>query len=344
MNAAKERGVVMKNHKLKYLLLVITGITLGVTIFGCGRVDAPNPWTTYPGGYVTDLAFDSTGSLWVAARGYTAGSATCGIKKYNGTKWDNYSVADGFPTVGIWSIAVDADDKVWVGADDGVLKFNDFTSRSWEWVGLRGKNIRAILVDPSGNKWFGSDAGLVKYDGANWTTYTATSDGLANDSIECMFLDHNGNIWIGTNGGGVSRFDRVSNWKTFTSAQGLINNWPETIVEDNANNIWVGYTSYGGIENQISKYDGSIWTSYGSGEGYGGRGVTFSSALDKKGNLWFGTDRGVYKYDGTAFTHFWLDETDHTSGANLAWAAVVDSNNNKWFGVSGDYIFRYSGD
>ncbi len=60
---------------------------------------------------------------------------------------------------------------------------------------------------------------------------------------------------------------------------------------------------------------------------------------DKSGNLWFGTDGGVSKYDGKSFTTF----TDKEGLANnTVWSILEDKSGNLWFGTDGG-VSKYDG-
>jgi ligand-binding sensor domain-containing protein len=73
------------------------------------------------------------------------------------------------------------------------------------------------------------------------------------------------------------------------------------------------------------------WTSYNTSNS----GLVYNRvnaiAIDATGNKWFGTWRGVSKFDGTNWT------TYNTSNSGLAvngvMAIAVDDSNNKWFGT-----------
>ena len=61
---------------------------------------------------------------------------------------------------------------------------------------------------------------------------------------------------------------------------------------------------------------------------------------DKSGNLWFGTDGGVSKYDGKSFTTF----TDKEGLANnTVWSILEDKSGNLWFGTDGGGVSKYDG-
>ncbi len=62
---------------------------------------------------------------------------------------------------------------------------------------------------------------------------------------------------------------------------------------------------------------------------------------DKNGNLWFGTDGGVSKYDGELFTHFTVKEG---LSNNRVKSILEDKDGNIWFGTNGGGVSRYNGE
>jgi ligand-binding sensor domain-containing protein/signal transduction histidine kinase len=61
---------------------------------------------------------------------------------------------------------------------------------------------------------------------------------------------------------------------------------------------------------------------------------------DRAGNLWFGADDGVSKYDGQSFTHF---TTAEGLSGNFIWSILEDRAGNIWFGTSTGGVSRYDG-
>ncbi|MEI7980940.1 MAG: two-component regulator propeller domain-containing protein [Bacteroidota bacterium] len=62
---------------------------------------------------------------------------------------------------------------------------------------------------------------------------------------------------------------------------------------------------------------------------------------DKKGNIWFGTDGGVSKYDGKWFIHYTEKEG---LGDNYIRSILEDKTGNLWFGTLGNGVSRLSRD
>ena len=61
---------------------------------------------------------------------------------------------------------------------------------------------------------------------------------------------------------------------------------------------------------------------------------------DSRGNIWFGTDNGLSRYDGQSFAHFTEKEGMVIQGVH---SILEDSKNNLWFGSLDGWVTRYDG-
>ena len=63
-------------------------------------------------------------------------------------------------------------------------------------------------------------------------------------------------------------------------------------------------------------------------------------AIDNSGAIWFGTDKGVFEFDGKEWIYY-KNITHHycTKVVSIA----IDSYGNKWFGVSGGGVAKFDG-
>ena len=84
-------------------------------------------------------------------------------------------------------------------------------------------------------------------------------------------------------------------WEHFTIRDGLPDMKIECIYEDSQGLVWVG-THEGGL----ACYDGHRFTTYSSEDWLAGNGV-FSAIEDDSGYMWFGTNRGLSRFDGGEF-------------------------------------------
>jgi ligand-binding sensor domain-containing protein/signal transduction histidine kinase len=105
-----------------------------------------------------------------------------------------------------------------------------------------------MMQDSRGFIWFGTMYGLVRYDGSDYKIFKHDPDipgSISFDDIISIHEDSYGNIWIGTWGGGLNKYDPLSN--SFThNFDALSDNIIWKISEDNKGNLWL-VTEYGGI-------------------------------------------------------------------------------------------------
>lgn len=164
-------------------------------------------------------------------------------------------------------------------------------------------------------------------------------------NVHCIIQDKKGNFWFGTTGEGVYRYDGKE-FTQFTEKDGLSNNKVWSILEDTDGNIWFG------TDDGISQYNGKTISkvpytmagpgSLGADTSQSGKSAVYSIMQDKSSIIWFGTDSGIYCYNGKTFSNF-LDNAAIANKSNLTLRSVQcifeDKNGNLWFG-SGPMAFE----
>ncbi|HEX2910697.1 MAG TPA: two-component regulator propeller domain-containing protein [Chloroflexia bacterium] len=121
-------------------------------------------------------------------------------------------------------------------------------------TGLANNHVEAILQDSRGFMWFGTLEGLVRYDGYRYVTYKNNPDepdSLSNDGILSLAEDHQGMIWVATRGGGLNRFNPLTERFTryspdTTNPDSISNVFVNSLNIDRAGNVWIG-TDNGGL-------------------------------------------------------------------------------------------------
>lgn len=191
--------------------------------------------------------------------------------------------------------------------NEAVVKQQSFTSKNIKLTKTLGtdryQNVHFIMQDRNDNIWFGTTGeGVYLYDGKKFTQFTE-KDGLSNNKVWSILEDKSGNIWFAT-GNGVSRYDGKT-----------ISKIPFTMTFAN------------GLGAATTPPDiNSVW----------------SMIEDKNGIIWFGTDNGVYCYNGKTFSNF-VDNPNITNISSLTLKSVQcmfeDKNGNIWFG-SGPMAFE----
>ena len=171
----------------------------------------------------------------------------------------------------------------------------------------------------------------------------------AADNVHCGLQDKAGNLWFGTTGDGVYRYDGKS-FTNFTTKDGLDTNQILSILEDKIGNIWFG------SRKGICRFDGktitkipipvinhnNFYSSVSSNDDPFAKNAVWSIMQDKIGTLWFGTDEGVYCFNGKIFTRFLNNSTIiNQSGITLksVQSMLEDTKGNIWFG-SGPMAFE----
>jgi|GEM_PF-596519 len=251
--------------------------------------------------WVYASAMDSTGGLWFGTLE--------GLNFYDGHTFTKISATQMGIQSAVWALAIAPDGSLWIGtADDGLLKykngsFRQYTTRD----GLIGNTIIRLFVDHAGILWIGTYNGMSRFDGKHFDSVTM-EDGLPNKEVGAILEHPDGGLWIGTYGGGVSHFAQEQpaekpKFITYTRDNGLTDNHVLSMVLDVRNQLWV--CTNDGLNRITEQADGVHFTRYGPSRGFVGRECTEGSAFgDHRGNLWFGTVRGLYRY---------VPEHDHPS-------------------------------
>ncbi len=165
--------------------------------------------------------------------------------------------------------------------------------------------------------------------------------------------DKSGNIWFGSYGEGVFKYDGKV-FINYTTNEGLNSNTTYSIVEDKMGKIWVstnkGINCFDGIKFQnipiVFKTKDSMLSNY-SNNYPPSENKIWSMMVDSKGTIWFGTDDGVYCYNGKEFTRF-LENSNITNKDSLQLKAIFSiletNDGNIWFAAcQNEGVSRFDG-
>jgi ligand-binding sensor domain-containing protein len=197
--------------------------------------------------------------------------------------WDSY--VDPVTTMSVTAIKVASDGKVWVGtADQGF--YVDSGSGFIKTFSEIYKNINVIEEDASGNIWIGTDNGLIKWNGTSYTYLSLLNglpdnkisslrrdskkrlwigtrfgktvswidrkgmhqlsllNGRDTCSINDIFEDRSGDIWFATAYDGLIKYDGIIPI-SIRENDGLPENKIRSIGEDKYGSLWFGLESKG---------------------------------------------------------------------------------------------------
>lgn len=168
------------------------------------------------GPFISSLATDPDGNLWITTAGPNARQATLHVRRADGS-------VQSYPTVTQTTIAqVVPDDNgfLWLQLDagSGLLVFDPATNRSRflgtgvSSGGLLTNSVRALIKDRTGAIWVGTDLGPVVFNNPAGI-FDATPDAdaqppllnrrrlLANEPITAIAVDGGNRKWLGTRSG-----------------------------------------------------------------------------------------------------------------------------------------------
>jgi ligand-binding sensor domain-containing protein len=254
-----------------------------------------------------DVLEDRKGNLWFASK-------DSGVYYYNKKSFQHFTTREGLANNRVASIYEDKAGNIWFATGGGASRydgksFRNFTTKE----GLSNNDLTTIMEDKTGKLWFGTRGEACFYDGKTFTVFT-NKNGKAFSNVWSIIEDRKGNIWFGgstiENKKGDTLFVSVGLWRydgsTFTKVS---QKGASAIIEDTKGNIWTTGAVKPNGDWAISRYDQkSLYnkkptvTEIMSIKGTGGMLCGILEAND--GSIWFGSLKGVYRYDGKTITDF----------------------------------------
>lgn len=139
------------------------------------------------------------------------------------------------------SLALDAEGRLWVGTDRGVLCLKD--ERPVALDHLPTGDVRAAYQTRDGAMWFGTNGqGLFRWRAGELVSFTR-QQGLSDDRVFAFHEDADGILWIGTHNG-LTRLEggagEKAGWRymTLSRSQGLFDDLINHILEDDSGHLW----------------------------------------------------------------------------------------------------------
>jgi len=228
------------------------------------------------------------------------------------------------------------------------IKFTAITSHE----GLSSNTINSILKDRCGYLWFATLEGVDRFNGKDTKTYhfnTGRGPVFQSNEVDALYEDHSGNLWVGTMGGGLYRYDRLSD--QFRPYPGIkdstyLNNLKiRAICGDHSGRLWLGTIS--GLTVIDTKANQSVkYMPDDTKPGALRSGNILSLFEDSRKRMWIGTDKGLYVYDSIHhnFISYFHDNKNSESLCSDQIRAIAESSDGYlWVGTSNG-LSRFSQD
>ncbi|MBI5829662.1 MAG: hypothetical protein HZB20_09015 [Chloroflexi bacterium] len=135
---------------------------------------------------------------------------------------------------------------------------------------------------------------------------TAASAGLAGDSINALFAGADGSRWVGTDGG-ASRRTPDGRWEHYGLGSPFSYTLAVTdIAEDNSGAVWIATSGDGAYRLADCK-----WQRFAPRDPAGvalPSTYVYSVTVAADGSVWFGTQSGAARFDGSTWQAFGIKE------------------------------------
>jgi len=264
---------------------------------------------------VTSLCFERSGTIWIATRE--------GVNKLNISEKDfrHYQFSE------IRSIIKGRNNKIWVNTQTGLKKLDSQTGQIIQ-SPFNINNNQLLYEDDNGSLWFAkADGGLIKRDKLGQITkfYTSTGEEF-NYFVDLVYEAPDRNIWINGIDKGLFFLNPIT--QKINKVKIPVTNI-NFIYADAYGLLWIGTFNLG-LYSYNRKIDSIKSYIYFPSDIKGVSGRTILDACeDKNGNLWFGSNGGLNKYNRItdSFTHF----TDKDGlPSNATFTILEDKSGNFW--------------
>lgn len=153
--------------------------------------------------------------------------------------WRSYNVYNGFPDVSPNTYAQDSTFQLWIGSEQGLLKFDGQTFEVYTMIdGLPGNQVNDIAVHPIDKTvWVLTSKGICLLKEQTFETYTLDSP-VDHQIYRTIEIGPNGNIYLGGQGG--MTIIRDSGTTHFSKDNGFASNYVKAIKETQAGDLFVG--------------------------------------------------------------------------------------------------------
>ena len=270
-------------------------LLLGALLFG-GRAHAGLPETPrpqqltvadgLPSNKVNGLAEDAFGYLWIATGD--------GLARYDGIGFRVWRVGAGLRDNDVWTVHVDARNRVWIGTHHAGLAMLDVDRRRMRWYDhasdarIGSNDIWSIASTRDGSVWFGTgDAGLhrIAPDGRITRFMPRAGDprSLPDVGVVQLAVGPDGSLWVGTQRG-------VARWTGHDFARLPDDVLPASVANmlafDGDGTLWIGTSRGVATVHPDGHAERAVWPGY--------EGTLYALLLrDRAGNRWLDTADGL---------------------------------------------------
>ena len=298
------------------------GTKFGLNLLEGGRLRVFTVHQGMPNDNIWCSFQDSEGNLWFGTDG-------AGALEYAGDRFVTFTVRDGLCSDLIMNITADAQGDLWLGTyDNGVCRMDGMAMVN-SLDGLPNNTVWTGLCDRNGVLWFGTNEGLARIERGVVKPLPAAA-ALVAERVLSLYEDRQGNIWAGSREG-LTRIEQGERAVQFPAGPKGPGRSVRAILGDEEGHLWMA------TEQGVSRYDGKVFTTYGTADGLSD-GNVMCLLHDAKGRLWAGSTNGLSCWDGTAWRVLRLAAD---FGSNYIDLLLEDAQGRIWAGTNnGLFLFH----
>lgn len=339
--------------KYRLLLLILAGAMTSSAQLNPSNLTQYTELEGVPASEVGSILPDHNGYIWLGTLN--------GLARYDGYEFkrffNNPNDPGSIKGLQVWGLFEDSKGRIWAATSPENLNVYDPIKRSFKTYEYKHLikhpanvelGVNAICEDHTGRVYFGVSTNfgeeihsciLYMDEGDTSIHQFLVPDSIDSKNVVRMTADTGGNIWIITYSGlfkidTLKQWSRLNNWsRIFTSTK----DYPTDIKFGKDGKPWI--TTW---KNVLYEFDLNS-DNYHS---YPLEGATQNSsnklAIDDKGNIWIGTDRGVFLFNTITkeFQKFNFEINHPLDRAHIR-TIKPDRFGNIWIGTNSHGLFKY---
>ncbi len=285
------------------------------------------------------------------------GTMNHGLKIFNtkdSTYRDIISYNDDNTEIFIRDFLQSSPNEYWIATESGIFIYNDQTGKILNLkkhynnpYSISDNAIYTLCKDKEGGIWSGTYFGGINYYPKQYYSFEKyfpdySKNAISGNAVREICEDMNGKLWIGTEDGGLNVFDKqTGNFKKFSPSgkktdityfniHGLLCKGKE---------LWIGTFEHGLDIMDINTQ--AVLRHYAAGPGPNQLKSNFIVSLyqTKKGTIYIGTSRGLYRYNDQKDNFIFIKEIpDYT----FVHSITEDHFGNLWISTFGRGLFCYN--
>lgn len=247
------------------------------------------------------------------------------------------------------SIGFDNSGCLYVGANAGLYKIQDFHKQLWTknigyqkylpiWDDNQNFRFTDFTFDNDNNVWFGDSytTGLFRFNGSSINRYHSGNSIIPYSEVYDVAIDKSNNLWFNT-------YYELLKIENDEFEKVCCNLRSDAMAIDKKDNVWIVNGS------ELRKIKGDSVISFGIPDINNKRQIITDIAIDSKNNIWISTKpysesrQGLIKFDGETWLNYNLENSPIHS--NDLTKLHVDRFDNLWIGSrdNGIMIFNEEG-